>query len=234
VELTQTGGLGLGFRTMPYLFQQWGPVFAAIAGIAWFGLLFFAGITSSLAMGTPIMGFLRDEFGWSRERSAWTFGATVLILGAPTVFFFNYGVFDEYDYWAGTVSLVVFAMFEIILFAWVFGMDNGWAEINRNADMKVPVVFKYIIKYVTPVILISVFLGSLLSEGGIIDQINNKALYAQIAATTDPMQLALLEEKLLFVNGSRLLLVLVFAAIGAMVYRAQQLRERDGRALRST
>ncbi|MBK8194392.1 MAG: sodium-dependent transporter [Lewinellaceae bacterium] len=234
VELTQTGGLGLGFRTMPYLFQQWGPVFAAIAGIAWFGLLFFAGITSSLAMGTPIMGFLRDEFGWSRERSAWAFGATVLILGAPTVFFFNYGVFDEYDYWAGTVSLVVFAMFEIILFAWVFGMDNGWAEINRNADMKVPVVFKYIIKYVTPVILISVFLGSLLSEGGIIDQINNKALYAQIAATTDPMQLALLEEKLLFVNGSRLLLVLVFAAIGAMVYRAQQLRERDGRALRST
>ena len=26
--------------------------------MAWFGLLFFAGITSSLAMGTPWMGFL--------------------------------------------------------------------------------------------------------------------------------------------------------------------------------
>ncbi|MCK6694905.1 MAG: sodium:calcium symporter, partial [Thermoanaerobaculia bacterium] len=70
VELTQTGGLGLGFRTLPYLFQQWGPILAAVAGLAWFGLLFFAGITSSLAMGTPIMGFLRDEFGWNRQRAA--------------------------------------------------------------------------------------------------------------------------------------------------------------------
>lgn len=229
VELTQTGGLGLGFRTLPYLFQQWGPMLAAIAGLAWFGLLFFAGITSSLAMGTPIMGFLRDEFGWNRQRAAWAFGASVLLLGLPTVLFFQYGVFDEYDYWAGTVSLVVFAMFEIILFAWVFGIDKAWDEINRNADMKVPVVFKYIIKYVTPVILIAVFLGSLLSDGGILDQISNKAIYEQLAATTDSAQRALLEDKLLFVNGARILLVLVFVFIAYLVYLAQNRRDREGR-----
>lgn len=229
VELTQTGGLGLGFRTLPYLFQQWGPLLAAIAGMAWFGLLFFAGITSSLAMGTPIMGFLRDEFGWQRERAAWTFGGLVLLLGAPTVFFFNHGVFDEYDYWAGTVSLVVFAMFEIILFAWVFGIENAWSEINRNADMKVPIIFKYIIKFVTPVILIAVFLGSLLSEGGIIDKINNKDIHAKIAAAADVVERSGLEKDLLFVNGSRLLLVLIFAFIAYLVYLAQKRRERDGR-----
>jgi NSS family neurotransmitter:Na+ symporter len=62
IELTNVGGLGLGFRTMPFLFEQWGPVLSAVAGVAFFGLLFFAGITSSLAMGTPGMGFLMDEF----------------------------------------------------------------------------------------------------------------------------------------------------------------------------
>lgn len=229
VELTQSGGLGLGFRTLPYLFQQWGPILAALAGMAWFGLLFFAGITSSLAMGTPVMGFLRDEFGWKRETSAWAFGGLVLILGAPTVLFFSHGVFDEYDYWAGTVSLVVFAMFEIVLFAWVFGMDKGWAEINRNADMKVPVIYKYIIKFVTPVILIAVFLGSLLSTGGILDKIANKDIHAKIAAATDATERANLEETLLFVNGSRLLLVLLFALIAYAVYIAQRKREREGR-----
>ncbi len=229
VELTQTGGLGLGFRTLPYLFQQWGPILAALAGMAWFGLLFFAGITSSLAMGTPVMAFLRDEFGWRRERAAWAFGLMVLVLGAPTVFFFSYGVFDEYDYWAGTVSLVVFAMLEIVLFAWVFGMDNAWAEINRNADMKVPMVYKHIIKYVTPVILISVFFGSLLSEGGILDKLTNKAIYAQLAAATDPAQIAELQKTLTFVNGSRLLLVLLFALIAYAVYVAQRKRDREGR-----
>lgn len=40
VELTGIGGLGLGFRTMPFLFEQWGPVLSAVAGTAFFGLLF--------------------------------------------------------------------------------------------------------------------------------------------------------------------------------------------------
>jgi len=162
VELTSFGGLGLGFRTMPFLFQQWGPLLAAVAGVAFFGLLFFAGITSTLAMGTPVMSFLIDEFNWRRSRAAMGFGFSVLLLGLPTVVFFKKGVFDEYDYWAGTVSLVVFAMFEAILFAWVFGMKKGWQEITDGADIKVPAIFKYILKFVTPVILILVFVTSLI------------------------------------------------------------------------
>lgn len=162
IELTNIGGLGLGFRTMPYLFEQWGPALSAIAGVAFFGMLFFAGITSSLAMGTPGMSFLMDEFNWSRKNSALSFGIITLILGLPTVLFFTEGVFDEYDYWAGTVSLFVFAMFEAILFAWIFGMDKGWKEILSGADIKVPLIYKYIIKYITPVVLIIVFLGALL------------------------------------------------------------------------
>ena len=166
VELTQSGGLGLGFRTLPYLFEQWGTVLAIICGVFWFGLLFFAGITSSLAMGTPWMGFMRDEFGWSRQKGAWSFGAIVLILGLPTVLFFNQGVFDEYDYWAGTVSLVVFALAEIILFSWVFGMNRGWAEITSGSDIRIPKVFRFIIKWVTPFMLLFVFLGALITPKG--------------------------------------------------------------------
>jgi len=161
VELTQIGGLGLGFRTMPFLFEQWGPILSAVAGAAFFGMLFFAGITSSLAMGTPGISFLMDEFRWTRKNAALSFGIIILLLGLPTIFFFNEGVFDEYDYWAGTVSLVVFALFESILFAWIFGMKKGWREITSGADIKVPLVYKYIIKFVTPVALIIVFLGAL-------------------------------------------------------------------------
>ncbi len=161
VEMTKTGGLGLGFKTLPYLFQQWGPTLAMVSGVMWFGLLFFAGITSSLAMGTPWMGFFEDEFGWSRQKGAWTFGLVVLILGLPTVLFFNQGVFDEFDYWAGTVSLVVFAFIEILLFAWVFGIDKGWREITTGADIVVPTIYKFIIKYITPLILGFVFFASI-------------------------------------------------------------------------
>jgi len=162
VELTGIGGLGLGFRTMPYLFEQWGPILSAVAGASFFGLLFFAGITSSLAMGTPGMGFMMDEFNWSRKKSSIAFGLVILILGLPTIFFFTEGVFDEYDYWAGTVSLVVFALLESILFSWVFGMKKGWKEITEGADIQVRLVYRFIIKYITPVALILVFTGALL------------------------------------------------------------------------
>lgn len=162
VDLVQIGGLGLGFKTMPYLFAQWGHVLAAIAGTAFFGLLFFAGITSTLAMGQPVMAFLQDEFSLTRKKSAITFGLAILILALPTIFFFQYGVFDEYDYWAGTVTLVVFAMLEVILFSWVFGLNKGWKILTTGAEIKVPTIYKFILKFITPLILIFVFLGALI------------------------------------------------------------------------
>jgi SNF family Na+-dependent transporter len=166
IGLVENGGMGLAFRTLPFLFSQWGQLLGAFAGVAFFGLLFFAGITSSLAMGTPIMGFLRDEYGWKRKPAAYAFGVSILIFGLPTVLFLQQGVFDEYDYWGGTVSLVVFAMLEVILFSWVFGIEKGWKEINKGADIKIPVFYKYILKYVTPVMLIIVFLAALVRPAG--------------------------------------------------------------------
>jgi neurotransmitter:Na+ symporter, NSS family len=226
VEMTKSGGLGLGFKTLPYLFNQWGEVLAILAGVAWFGLLFFAGVTSSLAMGTPMMGFLQDEFGWKRGNSALAFGAIVFLLGLPTVLFFNYGVFDEYDYWAGTVSLVIFALFEIILFAWVFGMDKGWREITSGADIKVPSVFKFIIKWITPLLLLFVFGMSLPEIWG---KISNADIYDAISKTTDPAILQELNTKLIFVNISRAGLLLVWLGIAYMVYYAYKKRIKEGK-----
>lgn len=167
----ENAGFMMAFKTMPFLFDQWGSTLAIIAGLSWFGLLFFAGITSSLAMGTPWMGFVEDEFNWSRKKGALTLGIVIFVLALPTIFFFEYGVFDEYDYWTGTVSLVVFALAEVILFAWIFGMDKGWAEITHGADMKVPGVYKFIIKYITPLFILVIFLSSLFKplEGELAD-----------------------------------------------------------------
>jgi NSS family neurotransmitter:Na+ symporter len=159
----ENAGFSMAFQTMPYLFDQWGTLLATLAGLFWFGLLFFAGITSSLAMGTPWMGFMEDEFQWGRNKSAWSFGGLVLLMGLPTVFFFNKGVFDEYDYWAGTVSLVIFALAESIIFSWRFGIDKAWTELNSGADIRIPTFFKPIIKYVTPLIILIVFLGALIT-----------------------------------------------------------------------
>jgi SNF family Na+-dependent transporter len=245
----ENAGFGMAFQTMPFLFENWGPFLAPIAGLLWFGLLFFAGITSSLAMGTPWMGFMEDEYGWSRKRSAWSFGTFVLVLGLPTVLFYHYGVFSEYDYWAGTVSLVIFALAEAIVFSWVFGIDKGWREIITGADIRVPGIYKYIIKYVTPVFLLSVFTGSVFSpkngdwgaafssllsgngwdldNGSLIKMVLNTGLREQIAGATDALVITTLEDQLFYINASRALLTAVFLGLCLMVYMAG--RNRRGK-----
>lgn len=155
-------GFMMGFRVLPTLFQHFGPFLSVIAGVMWFSLLFFAGITSSLAMGQPVMAFLQDELGVERRRSAGLFGLWTLVLAVPCVIFFGAGAFDEFDWWAGSVSLVIFALCECVLFSWVWGVDAGWEEITRGADMKVPRVFRFVLRCITPVFLIVVFVGALI------------------------------------------------------------------------
>jgi len=240
-EMVNLGALSLGFKTLPYLFMQWGEVFGAISSFLFFSLLFFAGITSSLAMGTPWIGFLKDEFNWKHKPAAWSFGLIILILALPTIFFFKYGVFDEYDYWAGTVSLVIFALLESILFAWGFGITRGWEEITAKAEIKVPSIYKFIIKYVTPVLLLWVFIGSLvtpkdgdwetafqqswvLDDSSIIKKLMNTSIKDDLAMATDPDRIEFLQNQLFYVNASRLLLVALFISFAVLVYIAHKRR----------
>ncbi len=152
-------GFSLGFLALPTLFLNWGPL-APLAGALWFGLLFFAGITSSLAMGQPVIAFLEDELGTPRRRAALAFGLSTLVLGFVCVWLYPGGSFDEFDFWTGTFSLVVFALGEVLVFGWVFGIDRGWEEITRGADMPMPRFLRPVIRYVTPLFILVVFVGA--------------------------------------------------------------------------
>ncbi len=240
----ENAGFGMAFQTMPYLFQQWGMFFGNVAGVCWFGLLFFAGITSSLAMGTPWMGFMKDEFGWGKSKGAISFGIMALIMGLPTVLFYQYGYFDEYDYWGGTVSLVVFALLETILFAWVFGINKGWEELNRGADIRIPKVYKFIIQFITPVLLSLVFVAALitpenndwiagwtslvsgngwaLDHSSLIAKLMHSEFYEQLAVAGSDT--AAINQKIFYSNAARLQLLLLFLTIIGIVWYSTKKR----------
>ena len=60
------------------------------------------------------------------------------------------------DFWGTSVCLVVFATVEAILFGWVFGMDKAWAELHTGSDIRIPGIYRFIIKYVTPLFLLTI------------------------------------------------------------------------------
>jgi len=152
--IAQGGAFNLAFQSMPIVFQHL-PL-GNIFGFMWFFLLFIAGVTSSVALTLPAVTFFMDELGWTRERSVnvitmFTFAASNLV-----IFFLAHGFMDELDFWAGTFGVVLLALIEIVVFFWVFGKDNAWEEITRGAEIKVPAVYKFIMKYVTPLFLIAI------------------------------------------------------------------------------
>jgi SNF family Na+-dependent transporter len=150
-SIAQSGVFNLGFVTMPLILNKL-PL-SSIFGFFWFFLLFLAGITSSVSLAQPAVAFLEDEFNITRKKAAAIFGVVAFILCQPAIFFLGRGVVDELDFWGGTFFLVVFATIEVILFAWVFGMERAWDEIHKGADMRVPKIYRFIIKYITPLFL---------------------------------------------------------------------------------
>jgi SNF family Na+-dependent transporter len=150
-SITRCGVFNLGFVTMPLVLNKL-PL-AQIFGFIWFFLLFLAGITSSVSLAQPAVAFLEDEFDIDRKKAVLIFGIISFILCQPAIFFLKNGVVDELDFWGGTFFLVLFATIETILFAWIFGMERAWDEIHKGADMQVPKIYKFIIKYITPLFL---------------------------------------------------------------------------------
>ncbi len=150
-SVANSGIFNLGFVTMPLIINQ--LPFAQIFGFAWFFLLFLAGITSSVSLAQPAVAFLEDEFNISRKKAVGIFAIVAFILCQPAIFFLKNGVVDELDFWGGTFFLVLFATVEVILFSWVFGMNKAWDEIHQGADMRIPRIYRFIIKYITPAFL---------------------------------------------------------------------------------
>jgi NSS family neurotransmitter:Na+ symporter len=200
-EFAKGGAFDLGFVSMPLIFQK--IPLGEIFGFLWFLLLFFAGITSSVAMGQPVVAFLEDEFGMNRRKAVVTLAIIVLIAVQFVVFFLKFGFLDEMDYWAGTFGLVVFALVETILFMWVFGADKAWAEMNAGGDFQIPKIFYYIMKYITPIVLFTIMIWWFINDALPILLLSN-------AAT----------ESVPYIWGARILMLLIIGGLIFIVKKA--------------
>jgi len=149
VAIAKESAFNLGFITLPAIFSQTtGGVFL---GFLWFFLLFFAGLTSSLALMQPLIAFFEDELKFTRKQAV-LLTAGIVFFSAHLVIFLNKSL-DEMDFWAGTIGVVFFGLVEILIFFWIFGADKAWEEINRGGIIKVPRFYYYVMRFITPAFL---------------------------------------------------------------------------------
>lgn len=146
----------LGFMSLPAVFAKMpaGNFFGAV----WFFMLFLAAITSSLSMLQPAIAFFEEGFGMGRRLSVTCLGLLTAIGGLLVVYFSkDLLATDTLDFWVGTVCIFILATVEVILVGWVFGIERTKEEVKRGAALRVPGIFWFIIKYVSPTYLLLIF-----------------------------------------------------------------------------
>ncbi|RME38830.1 MAG: sodium:calcium symporter [Planctomycetota bacterium] len=150
------GTFGLGFNTLPVVFKYM-PM-GRIVGFLWFFMLFLAAITSSLSMLQPAIAFLEEGLNLGRRASVTLLGM-ITAMGSCFIVYFSKGLtaLDTMDFWVGTALIYVLATIEVILFAWFFGVEKAYEEAHRGAALRIPRIWKFVIKYVSPLYLLIVF-----------------------------------------------------------------------------
>ncbi|HEY5043167.1 MAG TPA: sodium-dependent transporter [Verrucomicrobiae bacterium] len=150
------GTFSLGFKVLPLVLSHL-PM-PGLFGFLFFFLLFLAAITSSLSMLQPGIAFLEEGLGLNRKQSTTLLGLLTAI-GCTFVVYFSKDLkaLDTMDFWVGTVFIFIMATVIIIYFGWGMGIERGFEEAHRGAEMKIPGIYKFIMKFVSPAYLLIIF-----------------------------------------------------------------------------
>ncbi|MEG0025216.1 MAG: hypothetical protein RR719_07730, partial [Akkermansia sp.] len=150
------GTFALGFVALP-------QVFAHMHGGSFFGGLFFlllalAAVTSSISMMQVGLAFFEEFMGLKRRMAVVILGFFTC-MGTLVVTWFSHDLMalDSYDFWIGTMCFFVSATIMMVLFSWKLGVDSGIEDINSSSDIKIPHIYRFILKYVTPTLLLGLF-----------------------------------------------------------------------------
>lgn len=150
------GTFDLGFKALPNVFalMPGGQFFGAM----WFIVLFIAAITSSISMLQPVIAFFEEGFGLKRHASAAVLGL-ISAMGCGFVLYFSKGMvaLDTFDFWVGSVLIIMLALIQAIIYGWCFGIERGAEEAHVGAHMRIPHFVQLMLKYVVPVYVITIF-----------------------------------------------------------------------------
>ena len=128
------------------------------------------------------------------------------------------------------MALFLFAMLESIAFSWIMGIEKGWQIINDHADLKIPSFFQYIIKYVTPTMLIIIFVSSLVKplngDWSLISwkgwEVDGSSIIGQLmhkgADLSDP--------NLVYIDATRIYLLCLLLLIWTLIFCTGRIREK--------
>ena len=173
-EGLQNAGPGLMFVALPKVFAAMGPI-GNVIGAAFFLMVLFAALTSSMSILEAIVSGLIDHFGWSRAKavvieSAVALGLGILICLGYNAFYFELKlpngsvgqILDIFDYISNNILMPVVAISTCILIGWIVKPGTIVDEATKNGErFGRKHLYIVMVKFIEPVLLLLLLVGSL-------------------------------------------------------------------------
>lgn len=164
--MSPSAGPGLIFMSLPLAFQQ--MPFGTAFGVLFFAMVSVAALTSAISMIEATVAYLNEKYGVSRGRAAAGSGAVLLTISLLAMLSFNVGadwklfgstVFDGLDYLTSRWMMPLGGIFMSVLAGYCLR-----SEIMRD-ELGLPpggyALWLFMVRYVSPVLILMVFLHAL-------------------------------------------------------------------------
>ncbi len=167
-------GPGLLFMTIPLVFSK--MPFGNLLLIAFFFLTSIAATTAMLSLVEVLVAYFSEELGFSRRNAAIINAVIICGVGMlaalsadqasllGNVTFLGRGFFDWFDYISSNILLPMGGLFIAIFIGYFLKKDDIKKELSNQGNLtidKLIDVYFVIIRYVTPALLVIVFLNSI-------------------------------------------------------------------------
>ena len=155
------GGGGLAFIAYPAAISQlpFSDFFKGLFGATFFLALVVAGLSSAISLIEAFVCAITDKFQIKRGGVvtficiAGFLGSMIYATGAGDPIMTIVNTYTDY-------ALLIAGLVECLLVAWVLKASKARQHVNETGGIHLPVIWEYLVKYITPVILfIILFIG---------------------------------------------------------------------------
>lgn len=140
------------------------PAFNSLFGVIFFLVLVIAGISSGISLIESFACSLTDKFYFKRKNAV----SALCIIGflGSIIFTTNAGILilDIVDHFITNYGLVIGGIMECLLIGWIFKTDKLRNHINEISEKKISIFWNYLIRYLTPLILILLLLHTIKTD----------------------------------------------------------------------
>lgn len=158
-------GPSLMFITLPKVFEN--MTFGTVIGAAFFILVLFAALTSSISLLETNVSILSDKLKWSRKKSTIIAATYVILVGALVslgfgpldfVTILGLGLLDFFDFISNSVLMPIVALLTCISIGFFIKPQVIYDEVELNGEFKEKKFYTVMLKWIAPICLVLILL----------------------------------------------------------------------------